>query len=73
MGIHGSERRDVNYYTEDLLRLVTRGHEQRTRAAEAERLAREIRGTVRGRRRLRSTVGLALGSGRRATRPRLEA
>jgi hypothetical protein len=63
----------VNYYTEDLLRLVTREHEQRTRAAEAERLAREIRGTVRGRRRLRSTVGLALGAGRRAAHSRLEA
>jgi hypothetical protein len=63
----------VNYYTEDLLRVVTREHEQRAREAEAERLAREVRGTVPARRRLRSTIGLALAAGRRARQPRLEA
>jgi hypothetical protein len=63
----------VNYYSEDLLRLARREREQRAREAEAERLAREIRGTVPRRRRRRLTVGLALGAGRRATEPRLEA
>jgi hypothetical protein len=70
-----SDRRGatVNHYTEDVLHLVTRErHQQRAREAEAERLAREIRGTTPKRRRLR-LPGLVPGTGRRATQPRLEA
>jgi hypothetical protein len=64
----------VYYNDQDFARLVTRERlEQRIREAEAARLAREIRGTAPRRRRLRVSVGLRLGSGRRAIRRRLEA
>jgi hypothetical protein len=62
----------VNYYDSDSLCVVIRERrEQRTREGDAERLAREIRGTQkRGRRR---PLNIALALSRRATRPRLEA
>ena len=75
----GSARTDprgdtVNYYDSDSLRLVTRERlDQRIREADAERLAREIRGTERKSRRRRLTIGLALRPSHRATRPRPEA
>jgi hypothetical protein len=57
----------VNYHTSDSLRLLTRERlEQRVQEADAERLAREIRGTARHRRRPRLSVALALGASRRA-------
>jgi hypothetical protein len=64
----------MNDYTEDMLRLVTRErHARRTREADAERLAHQIRGTLQRRRRLRLPVELALGIGRWPNHPRLEA
>lgn len=63
----------MNYYDSNSLRLVTRERlEQRTRDADAERLAREIRGTDKRSRRRRLTIALALHASHRATRPRLE-
>ena len=75
----GSARTDprggtVNYFDSESLRLMTRERlDQRTREADAERLAREIRGTEKRSRRRRLTIGLALRTSHRATRPRLEA
>jgi hypothetical protein len=64
----------VNDYTGDLLRLVTRErHAQRTREADAERLAHAIRGRTPRRRRPRLTAPFTLGTRRRANQPRLEA
>jgi hypothetical protein len=63
----------VNYHDLVSLSFATRERlERRTREADAERLGREIRRTPR-RRRVRVTIGLAFGAGRRATQPRLEA
>ncbi len=74
-GDDGIREEDAVYYNDqDFARLVTRERlEQRLREAEATRLAREIRGTAPRRRRLGISVGLMLGRGRRAIRPRLEA
>jgi hypothetical protein len=75
MGSTQTDRRGdtVNYHTSDSLRLVARERlEQRTREADAERLAREIRGKEKGSRRRRPTIGLALRASHRATRPGLE-
>lgn len=56
------------------LRLLTREHlERRRREGDAERLAREIRGTTPRRRRLQEILGLALATARRTTQPRLQA
>jgi hypothetical protein len=64
----------VNYYHSDSLRLVIRERlEQRTREANAERLAREIRLTKKRSRRRPLIIGLALRASHRATQPRLEA
>jgi hypothetical protein len=59
----------VNYYAADSLRLLTRERlEQRVREADAERLAREISGKARTRRRLPLARMAAPGAGQ----PRLE-
>jgi hypothetical protein len=47
----------MNYDDLDSLRLLARlHHDQRVREADAERLARKIRGTAQPRRRLRLTI-----------------
>jgi hypothetical protein len=52
----------VNNHTTDTLHLLARERlEQRTRDADNDRLAREIQGTAQHHRRLRLTLGLALG------------
>jgi hypothetical protein len=48
-------------------------HERRLREGDAERLAREIRGTTPRRRLLQPILGLALASHRRRAEPGLEA
>jgi hypothetical protein len=63
----------VDCHNLDSLRLLTRErHQQRLREADAERLAREIGGTARRRRRLRLTVNLALGADKRVRAQQLE-
>lgn len=63
----------MNSYDLDSLRLLTRQHhDQRLREANAERLARELRGTRPRLRRLRLTVSLALASSHRLRPRRLE-
>jgi hypothetical protein len=63
----------VNYYDLDSLRLLARQHHDlRLREADAERLARELRGTPQRRPRLRLTVSLALGARHRLRPRRLE-
>lgn len=64
----------VNHYDPDLLRLLTREHhERRRREGDAERLARQIRGTTPRRRRLPQILRLALATARRTAQPRLQA
>jgi hypothetical protein len=64
----------VNHHDPDSLRLLTREHhERRRREGDAERLAREIRGSTRTRRRLPRILGLALATARRTAQPRLQA
>jgi hypothetical protein len=70
------ERRTTVYYNDpDVMRLLARERiEQRLAEADAARLAREVRGITAARpRRLRISVGLTLGTIRRAARPGLEA
>jgi len=63
----------VNSYDLDSLRLLSRQHhDQRLREANAERLARQLRGTRPRLRRLRLSVSLAPGASHRLRPRRLE-
>jgi hypothetical protein len=55
----------VNGYDPEPLRLSRARHEQRIREADAERMARELRGTSPTHPWLRSTVELAVRAGHR--------
>jgi hypothetical protein len=62
----------VNHDPQSLRLLAREHHERRRREGDAERLAREIRGTTPRRRRLPHILGLALATARRTTQPRLQ-
>lgn len=64
----------MNHYDTETLRLLSREHHsKRLREANAERIARDIRGTRQRRRRPRLTIELPLQHRRHAHRPRFTA
>jgi hypothetical protein len=70
----GTQGGDMHQHDPDSLRLMTRErHDRRLREGDAERLAREIRGTHWKRSRLPLILGFALATGRRVAHTRLQA
>jgi hypothetical protein len=63
----------ISHDLDSLLLLARQQHEQRLREADAERLARVLRGTAQKRRWLRLSAATTLAIGRRANQQRLEA